>query len=184
MMAPKWDVLPLDQATYWEKTKLGGPQLSILKPIIRRDFIENTGLVYDTECGNGQDAIYQGEALALGAQAIVLADAYYIYSARVGGFSKKTNKSSRTNMNFIGIANRIDALFERRKDRIAGLARKKMFECRDLFLASHRLNEYRVIRQHAPVRGWFNTLTDPKALSLAVRMKYRQWRVNRPPYTL
>nr|WP_239024766.1 glycosyltransferase [Sphingomonas corticis] len=185
MIAPSWSVLPLTMERYFRNCRLGGPQYAILKPIVRRSFVERTGLRYDEECGNGQDLIYHGEALALGASAIVLAEPLYIYTTRVGGFSKRANSSSRTKMNFQGIADRIDALRLRHGSAIRGAADRQARLCRRSFMVGDRLNRYRDLRRGGKrVLGWAKLLSDPSGVLLTARMRYRRWMVQRPPYTL
>ena len=184
MMAVDWSQRKMDQAFYWKNCKLGAPQFSILKPMIRRDFLERSGLVYDETIGNGQDLIYQGEALALGAQAAITSEAYYIYSARMGAISGKMNNQSRTRMNFRGIADGIDALLQRRADRIDADARRHAIICRNSMRAMARINEYRGLRDYDRIASTFKLVTDPGALSLSLKKRYRKWRVSQSDYAV
>ncbi len=184
MMAPKWGAIRVDQETYWRNCRVGGPQFAILKPMIRRDFMETSGLEYDEEIGNGQDLIFQGEALALGARAVVTSKAWYVYSARQGVVSGKMNKESRTNMNFEGIADRIEALVARRADLIPPPAKKQALICRDTMRAMHRINVYRASQKYDRPAAALNLLTDQAALRLFCKIRYRKWRVTRPDYAV
>lgn len=184
MMVPDWEIQAVDQETYWRNCRVGAPQYSILKPMIRRDFIEGSELKYDEAMGNGQDLIFQGEALALGASAVVTSRAWYVYSARRGAISGKMNRASRTNMNFGGIANRIDALLARRTDRIPPKARRQAEICRNSMRAMHRINQYREFGKYDRPGAAVKLLTDPGAISLFLKKRYRKWRVSRSDYAV
>lgn len=183
MFVADWERRPLDQLSYWQNTRFGGPQYSILKPIIRRDFIDSVGLRYDEQCGNGQDLIFQGEALALGARAIVLSEPMYIYSMRRGAISKKDNKESRTQMNFAGIADRMNALAQRHQASIPPDAMAALQTCEDSLRQNQTLNSFRALRRTKPLRALGELAARPAAIGLWFRMRYRSYVVSRPPYT-
>jgi len=182
MMVPSWDVLVVDQKTYWLNCRIGAPQFSILKMMVSKDFIDASGLRYDEKCGNGQDLIFHGEALALGARAVVTNEPMYVYSARVGDISKKKNKHSRTQMNFIGIADRIAALRARHAASMSAEVDMAARKCEGTFRVGHRLNVYRGERQVGQLGGWLKLALDPAGILLMLKMRYRQIITRMPRY--
>ena len=172
-----------DQIEYWKNCRVGGAQYSILKVMIRRQFIQATGLLYDADLNVGEDLIYYGEAMALGATALLTHRPYYVYSVRLGAVSGKRNKESRTQVNFAKIAQHVDALLDRRSNDIPPEARKQAIICRNSMLAMDRINSYREERDYDRIAAGFRLLTDPGALRLLLRKRRRQKVVRQPPYT-
>lgn len=183
MFVANWEKKTLDQKSYWENCRFGGPQYSILKPIVKRSFIEQSGLLYDEKCGNGQDLLYHGEALALGAKAIILSAPLYVYTMRRGALSKKKNTGSQTKMNFAGIADRIDALAKRHQGTITPPAMRALRICSQSMRQNHTLNVFRAKRSMDPFGAIVEILRRPSSILLWLRTRYRAYAVNRPPYT-
>ncbi|MDP5220855.1 glycosyltransferase family 2 protein [Ruegeria sp. 2205SS24-7] len=62
-----------------------------LKPLIRRAFLERTGLRYDPTLRNGEDCHLIFEALAMGAKVHIRPEADYLYTVREGSVSYRIN---------------------------------------------------------------------------------------------
>lgn len=182
MMVPTWDNLTVDQACYWDNCIIGKPQFSILKMLVSREFVQSSGLCYDVSCRYGEDLIYHAEALALGASMAITAKPLYIYSTRTGGYSKAANAQSQTKINFENIADKIDALIIKYGESIPRRARLYARKCASNFRVGHRLNQYRSMRQNGQAAGWIRLALDVRGILLMLRMRYRQYVTNRPPY--
>lgn len=76
------------------------PAYPPLKPIIRRAFLQDTGVTYDENARYGEDFKFYAELLFRGAKALLTSQAYYIYSTRVGEFSGKSSPVSQSNPRF------------------------------------------------------------------------------------
>ncbi|GGA98632.1 glycosyltransferase family 2 protein [Allosediminivita pacifica] len=67
----------------------GQAALGYLKPVIRRSFIEKTGLRYDPSLRNGEDFHLVAELLALGGALWFVPGAGYLYTQRDGSISRR-----------------------------------------------------------------------------------------------
>lgn len=63
--------------------------LGYLKPVIRRSFLERTGLRYNPKLRNGEDCHLIFEALVQGAKVHIRAEADYLYTVRKGSISHR-----------------------------------------------------------------------------------------------
>lgn len=184
MIAPSWDVLPLPQVTFWQHCIFGTAMFAIMKMMVRRSFMERTGHAYDEDTKNAQDLIFHADALALGAKAIVVAEPYYVYSARIGDVSHKRNKSSRTKMDFALLTTRIDAFARRRADAIDPATARAIARSRESFKVAARLNTIYRARRENVAKALVLLARDPAALKMMLRQRYRAFITSRPPYTL
>ncbi|MEO0677686.1 MAG: glycosyltransferase, partial [Pseudomonadota bacterium] len=66
----------------------------LLKPIIRRDVLQRTGVTYQAQFHMGEDSLFYLELLAMGAKAEVVPDPLYIYTTSRGVVSGATNETS------------------------------------------------------------------------------------------
>ncbi len=93
----------------------------LLKPVIRRGFIESKGLRYDESCHHGEDFLFYFSALQAGASFTVLPAAYYFYTERVGSLSRKFSALSRT-------TNRHDAMQAQARELAANVTDPQLAE--------------------------------------------------------
>ena len=72
--------------------------LGLMKPIIRRRFLEQHGLQYDPELRVAEDHHLYVEALAAGARWLQLPEGYYLYSKRAGSLSRAGHAIARQHL--------------------------------------------------------------------------------------
>lgn len=120
---------PLDVAGFLRgaMTGTGGFDLGLLKPMVRRDFLETHGLRYDPAARNGQDFLFLLDILAAGARMQVAAEALYVYTEPTGSLSRTAGDGTRTRRyDYAGMRARNDAALERLWDRLSPEARRLM----------------------------------------------------------
>jgi succinoglycan biosynthesis protein ExoO len=180
---PPWERQRLDEALYWRNCRFGRFQYSILKALVRRDFVERHGLGYPEDMRYGEDLIFYAEVLRAGAAAVVMADGLYIYSTRVGELSGAANPGSRSQPDFAGIVAGIDAFAARHAGRIGTEARAAIAATRRSLATVARANAGRAKRQAGDWAGYAAAMLDPDVLSQLVRLRLRRWqaRLSPPP---
>ena len=82
----------------------------LLKPILRRSFLMETGIRYDETLRTGEDFVLYAELLFLNAKAILISEAYYVYTMRVGPLSGRMSPHSRSEFDFSKMAQASDRL--------------------------------------------------------------------------
>jgi succinoglycan biosynthesis protein ExoO len=86
---PEHHQIKLAQFIKGNQNFLSGYSLGYLKPIFRRDFLNNHKLRYATDIKIGEDYIFMAEALAAGAKCVISSGAGYHYTARIGSTSHR-----------------------------------------------------------------------------------------------
>jgi succinoglycan biosynthesis protein ExoO len=120
-----------------------------LKAVFRRSFLTQHGLRYDENMRMGEDFVFFAEILFNGAQAILVAEPYYVYSMPTPPSGKSAH--SRTQYNFLSLLEKSDALSRRYADRIdpglaAAIARRRT--------VIQMIHEANVARQHRRSRQY------------------------------
>lgn len=75
--------------------------LGLIKPVFRKAFLDGHGLRYPVKYRHGEDSYFYTVALILGAKAVLLREAYYIYIPAIGPFSGKRSSYSRTRLDYL-----------------------------------------------------------------------------------
>ncbi len=75
--------------------------LGILKPAIRRSFLERTGLRYNEALRCGEDSMLMLHCLQAGAKFVLSHDPTYFYTMAVSTTTKQSSETSRTNKGLI-----------------------------------------------------------------------------------
>ncbi len=114
--------------------------LGYLKPLIRRSFLERTGLRYDLTLRNGEDCHLIFEALAHGAKVHIRPEADYLYTVRPGSVSYRIDPD-----HFEALIKADRAFVERCKNTLSAEAKtlfrrreiglRKMMECERIMQA-------------------------------------------------
>ena len=111
-----------------------------LKPLLRREFLTRTGVKYDESVRYGEDFKFHAEMLFNGAKAIITSEPYYIYSTRMGEFSKKPSPYSKSIPRFDLLVDMSDELKNKyRKSitpKIAAAIEKRRVQLRLVHLAN------------------------------------------------
>jgi succinoglycan biosynthesis protein ExoO len=103
----RW-IKPVD--VFQQDVQLGAEfSYGILKPVIRRSFLENRGLSYDGRVRYGEDLLFLAEMLMSGARALLIPEPLYIYTTQVGGRSKKASPHSKSVPRFDLFAEGVEA---------------------------------------------------------------------------
>lgn len=74
----------------------GAVDLGLLKPIMRRNFIQRFGLRYRDDIRHGEDFFFYLAALVNGAKFAVFPEPHYIYTQRLGSISGRHSAFTRT----------------------------------------------------------------------------------------
>ncbi len=91
--------LPLDRYDFVRNcmtNMAGAVDLGLLKPILRRSFVEQLGLRYREDIRHGEDFIFYLTALVHRAKLAVFPEAHYVYTQRLGSVSGKHSALTRT----------------------------------------------------------------------------------------
>jgi succinoglycan biosynthesis protein ExoO len=80
-------------ASEYEGTPL---RFGLLKPLIRKSFLAERGLRYHDGLRYAEDFHFYAQLLASRAKALLLSDAFYVYTSPVGQLSGERSRSSRT----------------------------------------------------------------------------------------
>lgn len=94
--------LPLDRYEFVRNcmtNMAGAVDLGLLKPILRRSFVEQHGLRYREDIRHGEDFIFYLTALVHRARFAVFPEAHYVYTQRLGSLSRKHSTLTRTRVN-------------------------------------------------------------------------------------
>lgn len=93
--------LDLDRYTFVRNCMMTPPMdFGGLKPIMRRSFLESSGVRYREDCRHGEDFIFYLQAILAGAKFALLPESGYLYSERVGSISRKQSDLTRTMVNY------------------------------------------------------------------------------------
>jgi succinoglycan biosynthesis protein ExoO len=87
---------PDKDITHLDTEALFSMRLGLMKPLIRRRFLLETGLRYDETMRSAEDIMLYAELLLHGARAVLTREAYYVYTMRVGPVSRKQATGSRS----------------------------------------------------------------------------------------
>ncbi|MER2519270.1 MAG: glycosyltransferase family 2 protein [Bdellovibrionales bacterium] len=107
--------------------------MGYLKPMVRRDFLQQHNLRYDPSHRAGQDFIFLAEILLNGGKTLIVPDAGYIYVHRISPTTRKISPSSRSNPNFELIVRGCDELLARYGQNMAFAARHALKQRRHIF---------------------------------------------------
>jgi succinoglycan biosynthesis protein ExoO len=91
--------LPLDRYDFVRNcmtNMAGAVDFGLLKPILRRSFVETIGLRYCEDIRHGEDFIFYLTALAHRAKFAVFPEPHYVYTQRLGSLSGKHSTLTRT----------------------------------------------------------------------------------------
>ncbi len=85
------NALEIDLETYIDPvtSKTFGQPLGYLKPLIRRQFIQDANIRYDTDLTNSEDYYFIADMLARGAKMLLLPYAGYVYTIQAGSISHR-----------------------------------------------------------------------------------------------
>lgn len=70
----------------------------LLKPIVRADFLQRTGLRWRTDLRYGEDFVFYAELFILGAKAKILPEPFYVYVLPISETDGTRSPNSRTSM--------------------------------------------------------------------------------------
>ena len=90
--------------------------LSLLKYIIRTDFINDRNLRYREYLRYGEDFVFNFEVLKAGAAAMIVPGAFYVYSQQYGSLSKARSALSHTIVDRVAIVRAVEELMELHRD--------------------------------------------------------------------
>ncbi len=96
-----------------------GNPLGWIKPMIKRDFLEKHGLKYQTNLRHAEDFYLYVEILLQHGKAVLLNEAHYIYTTRVGAISGKSSGQSQTKTDLSSIISACDTLLTQFQSRLS-----------------------------------------------------------------
>lgn len=100
--------IELGKRTFFDKIWLGYNHydLGLLKPIMRRSFLNENNIRYDVRYKIGEDLLLYMMTIVHGAKMVITGDSYYIYHRRVGSISRDGSKT------FEMLADMVDDIIE------------------------------------------------------------------------
>jgi succinoglycan biosynthesis protein ExoO len=136
---------------------------ALLKPLMRRSFIEAKNIYYHEELhqGQGDDFVLYANLLFNGAKAVVTSDAYYLYSLPTAPSGKSPH--TRSKHNFHRILEAHDELAEKYKDRIDPALAAVMAERRNTVKLVHQANvakQHRIAKEYLQYAVYVGTKPD------------------------
>jgi succinoglycan biosynthesis protein ExoO len=146
----------------------------ILKPMIRRRFLDETRLRYDEQIRYGEDVLFYAETLFNKASMWLSSQAMYVYSTRVGEISKTNNIHSKSAPRFDLLAEANESLLDRYADRSDASIREVMRRRTAGLRAIHLANVARAYRKSGNLARYVLTvLLHPGLLQLLL---LRTWK--------
>lgn len=114
----RYQILDLEMLYHNDTLDTGKTTYPPLKPIIRRKFLRERKITYDESIFYGEDFKLNAEILFNGGRAILTSEPLYIYSTRLGEFSKRVSPISKSIPRFDLMIKMSDELVEKYKPAI------------------------------------------------------------------
>ncbi len=141
------DVDPLTIEILFANEREDSPlRLGLIKPLIRRDAIRGRNLRYDETLRYAEDLDFYARLILSDVRAVLVAEAYYLYTTPVGPVSGQRSRSSRTISNVESRLHISDALLARFGDRLTARAKREIMAFRqraERRIASQRITALR-----------------------------------------
>ena len=102
----------------------------ILKPLIRRDILEQMGLRYNEKLRFGEDLLLTAEVLFRGARGVLTREGYYLYTTPVGHLSRERSTGTRSTTSLESLMWITDFLAERYQAEFNPGIRRGLGRCR------------------------------------------------------
>ena len=112
---PAWLDLPTAVAAEYQ----GRYNLGYLKPVVRREFLDQRQICYDESLRTGEDLLLLLDILAAGGSVACSSRATYIYTTPVGEGSRKLSRSTHTAPRDADLARALDRFAERHRMRLS-----------------------------------------------------------------
>ena len=142
--------------------------LSLLKYVIKTGFIKSHGLRYQDKIRYGEDFVFNFEVLKAGATAMVVPEAYYVYSQQYGSVSKKRSHLTHTLVDRASVVRALDEMIERHSDLTAD-ERALLLQRKTATLGLQEFENARaLVRKRQFVGGLGHLLKNPGALPFAL----------------
>lgn len=140
-----------------------------MKPLFRREFIEQHRLRYDPQFRSGQDYLFYANAFAYGPRCFACSYAGYVYRRRKGSLSQSGGQHLRNH------ARLSDEILRRHKDRLSGTVHRALENRRAYFLMMADLHDLRLaIAARQPAAIAKTILKQPRvALAVATAVRRR-----------
>jgi succinoglycan biosynthesis protein ExoO len=173
------DSLRLDRYDYVRNcmtSMAGAVDFGLLKPIVRRSFLQATGVRYRGDVRHGEDFIFYLNALVQGATFAVFPEAHYVYTQRLGSLSHKHSSLTRTKVDFSAIEAEsrklVDSELTRNDPKLGELLLRRAVKTR----ASRKFFEFRdAVRERRLINAASRVLSDGEVrecLFAAFRYKF------------
>jgi succinoglycan biosynthesis protein ExoO len=146
------DVNPLTVELLFANDREDSPmRLGLMKPLILRKAILERNIRYDETLRYAEDLHFYARLMITGVRAVLLAEAYYLYTSPVGFLSKQRSRSSRTVSNVEARLRISDELIARYGDRLTARARSEISAFRkraERRIKFERITALRLSRQY------------------------------------
>jgi succinoglycan biosynthesis protein ExoO len=107
--------------------------LGILKPLVRRTFLQAHAIAYNPSHRLGQDFIFLAEIILNGGKAVIVPEAYYVYVRRISPTTRKVSPHSRSGFDYGMIVRGCDELLQKYGAIMTPAARQALKRRRYLF---------------------------------------------------
>ena len=105
-------------------------QYGILKPLIRRNLLAESGVQYEETLRFAEDFLLTAELLFRGAFAVLTREGYYLYTTPVGHISRQGSSGTRSTTSLESLMWITEALAKRYKERITPDIERGLARCR------------------------------------------------------
>jgi succinoglycan biosynthesis protein ExoO len=108
--------------------------MGLMKPVVRKEFLQTHRIMYDANHRTGQDFIFLAEIILSGARALIVPGAYYVYVHRLSPTTRKISPHSRSGHDPNLIVRGCDEILQRyassmtKEARFALERRRRMFQ--------------------------------------------------------
>jgi len=170
-------IRPID--VFQQEIKLGAEfSYGILKPVIRKAFLQQHRISYVETARYGEDMLLLAELLLAGARAVLIPDPLYIYTTRVGDLSGATSPHSKSVPRFDLFADGIAALGRKHAEAISPDIARAMARITRRFRLEHQLNLARAKRKEQGLFAYACFVGfRPRIAAHTLWSRRRDWRV-------
>lgn len=173
------EIRPIDLFT--QDVQLGAEfGYGLLKPIIRKTFLDTNKLSYSDEIRYGEDMLFLGDMLFSGARATLIPDPLYIYTTRVGDISGRWSPHSKSVPSFDVVADGLQVLKAKHSVRMSSEVASAMDRLTRRYRLVHGANQARAVRHERGMLAYAAHLLRRPAVTGQVLQHQLRRRLRRP----
>lgn len=141
----------------------------VIKPIVRREFLQAHALRYDPACKIGEDFDLHIRCLLEGASVVIVPEAYYVYTLPYSEVSRTRSPHSRTVMNLQPVLRNVDHLLHAYRDRLSPELRRALARCKQGALGLQQFEQIKADLYGGRAAAVLDLATTPRLWGYAAR---------------